>query len=71
MKKYKKQYCIIAKIDSINFVKYRSDNLDNFFIFLIKKYPNVRYANIFSNKGVNENKLIYTWGKIKGLQPAY
>ena len=71
MKKYKKQYCIIAKIDSINFVKYRSDNLDNFFNFLIKKYPNVRYANIFSNKGVNENKLIYTWGKIKGLQPAY
>jgi len=71
MKKYKKQFCVIAKVDNINFVKYRTDNIDNCILFLKNKYSNLRYANIFANRGVNENKLLYTYGKIKGLQSAY
>jgi hypothetical protein len=70
-KKYKKQFCIIAKVDNVNFVKYRTDNLDNCILFLKNKYTGLRYANIFSNRGINENKLLYTYGKIKGLQNAY
>jgi hypothetical protein len=68
--KKKKKFCIIAKINTGQFVKYRSNNLDNFFIFLNKKYS-VYYANVFSNTGLDERKLIYTYGKNKGLQPAY
>jgi len=68
--KQKKKFCIIAKINNGSFVKYRSNNLDNFFIFLNKKY-NVYYANVFSNSGADERKLIYTYGKHKGLQPAF
>lgn len=71
MKKYKKQFCVIAKVDNVNFVKYRTDNLDNCILFLKNKYSGLRYANIFSNRGQNENKLLYTYGKIKGLQIAY
>jgi hypothetical protein len=71
MKKTKKTYCIIAKVDNVNFVKYRANDLNNVFIFLKNKFPSIRYANVFSNKGINENKLLYTWGKNKGLQPAY
>jgi hypothetical protein len=75
IRKHKKKYCIIAKVAGASsgftfFVKYRSENLENFFIFLNKKY-HVYYANIFSNKGADENKLIFTYGKHKGLQHAY
>lgn len=70
-KKHKKKFCIIAKVGVNQFVKYRSSNLDNFFSFLLKKYGDVYYANVFSNVGVDENKLIYTYGKHKGLVPAY
>lgn len=70
MKKYKKKFCVIAKIDSVNFVKYRTDNIENCLLFLKNKYVGLRYANIFSNRGINENKLLYTYGKIKGLQNA-
>lgn len=69
-KKHKKKFCIIAKVGTEQFVKYRSSNLDNFFIFLNKRYT-VYYANVFSNVGADENKLIFTYGRHKGLQPAY
>jgi len=71
MKKTKKKYCIIAKVDNVNFVKYRANDLTNVFIFLKNKFPDIRYANVFSNLGVNKNKLMFTWGKNKGLQNAY
>jgi len=70
-KKNKKKFCIIAKVGPDHFVKYRSNDLTNFFNFLIKKYGSVYYANVFSNKGPDENKMIFTYGKHKGLQPAY
>lgn len=70
-KKTKKKFCIVAKIGPDQFVKYRSNNLDNFFKFLIQKYGGIYYANVFSNFGPDENKLIYTYGKHKGLQLAY
>jgi hypothetical protein len=68
--KKKKKFAIIAKVNTNQFVKYRSNNLENFFIFLNKKYS-VYYANVFSNTGSDERKLIYTYGKHKGLQPAF
>lgn len=71
IKKNKKKFCIIAKVGKDQFVKYRSNDLTNFFNFLIKKYGTVYYANVFSNKGADENKMIFTYGKHKGLQPAY
>ena len=70
-KKAKRKFVVIAKIDSVNFVKYRSDNYDNLILFLKKKYPDLRFANIYSNQGIDENKMLYTWGKIKGLQRSY
>ena len=71
MKKNKKKYCIIAKVGVDHFVKYRSNNLENFFVFLNKKYGVVYYANVFSNSGADENKMIFTYGRHKGLQSAY
>ena len=70
-KKARRKFVIIAKVDSSNFVKYRSDNIDNLLIFLKKKYSDLRFANIYSNQGADQNKLLYTWGKIKGLQKGY
>lgn len=70
-KKHKKKFCIIAKVGAEHFVKYRSNNLENFFNFLVKKYGVVYYANVFSNTGADENKMIFTYGRHKGLQPAF
>lgn len=60
-----KAFRIIIKVDSQKFVKYRSSNLKNFFTkFLLTKYPDSRFANIYDKK---TGKLVGTWGKHKGL----
>jgi hypothetical protein len=70
--KTKRKFIIIVKVDSINFVKYRCNDLNNFFnVFIKNKYPQSRYANIFSNVGANKNQLVKTWGRNKGLQDSY
>lgn len=71
MGKNKRKFVIIAKVDQYIFVKYRSNNLDNFINkFLKVKYPDVRYANVYAGKGVNIGQLMFTWGRHKGLQQA-
>jgi len=67
MEKPRRKYAIIVKIDSTNFVKYRSNNIENFLKFALKKYPGLRYANIYSNRGADRTKLIGTYGSKKGL----
>jgi hypothetical protein len=69
--KPKKRYVTISKVDKDKFVKYRVNDLHNFTQFITNKYPNFRYSNIFYNTGQNEGKLIYTFGKRKGLNLAY
>jgi len=60
-----KAYSIIIKVNSNKFVKYRSNNLINFFTkFLLQKYPESRFANIYDKKS---KKLIGSWGSKKGL----
>lgn len=69
--KPKRKFVVIVKIDSTNFVKYRCNDLQNFFgKFLLKKFPLSRFANVYCNKGMNKGRLEYTWGSKKGLQPA-
>lgn len=70
-KKAKRKFVVISKVDNNTFVKYRTDNFENLILFLKKKYPDLRFCNIYNNKPPNENKLVYTFGKIKGIQPAY
>jgi len=67
----KRKYVIIAKINNTNFVKYRSNNIENTILFIKNKYNDFRYANIFAKSGVNKGMLLFTYGKIKGLQNAY
>jgi len=59
-----KAFRIIIKVDSVKFVKYRSSNLNNFFNkFLLTKFPNSRFANIYDKK---TGKLVATWANIRG-----
>ena len=41
---------IITKVDNDKFVKYHSNNLDSFFKFLLAKFPQARYSNIYDKK---------------------
>lgn len=60
-----KAYSIIIKVDDHKFVKYRTNNLQNFFTkFLLNKYPLSRFANIYDKK---TKKQIGSWGSRKGL----
>lgn len=52
-------------------VKYRFNNIDNFLIFINKKFPSVCWINIYYRKGINKNRMAYTWGKNKGLRLAF
>ena len=73
----RRKYAIIAKVEAAPvltkncFVKYRANDIDKTIKFLHKKWPGFFYANIFSNKGQDKNKMLYTYGKFKGLQPAH
>lgn len=71
--KNRRKFVAIAKVQSSpeHFVKYRFNDMNNFIEFMKRKHPGVLFINIFSNKGVNKNMLLYTWGKVKGLQNAY
>lgn len=69
--KNRRKFVIIAKVDNYVFVKYRSNNVENFiYKFLLVKWPGARFANIYSGKGQDKGSLLFTWGKIKGLQSA-
>lgn len=70
-KKRSRKFVIIAKVDTTQFVKYRSDDYNNLLKFMLNKYSSFRFANIYCNEGANKGKLIFTYGKIKGLQNAY
>jgi len=50
--------------------KYRFNDINKFISFVTVKFPAVAWINIYERKGVNKNKLAYTWGNIKGLCPA-
>ena len=66
-KKSRRKFVIIAKVDTNTFVKYRSNDINNFLKFALKKYPGLRFANIYSNKGADRGRLIGTYGSKKGL----
>ena len=67
----KRKFIVIAKASNAGeFVKYRSNNAENFIKFLTRKYPGACYANFYSNRGTDRGALVLTWGKFKGLQPA-
>jgi len=69
--KPKRKFVVIAKVDAYVFVKYRCNDLENFFKrFLLVKYPQARFANVYCNKGSQKRLLLYTWGNKKGLEPA-
>jgi len=70
-KKASRKYIVIAKVGQFQFVKYRCNDLQNFIKFITSKFPGVMYFNVFSNTGINKNKMLYTWGKNKGLQNSY
>ena len=57
-------FAIITKVDNDTFVKYNSNNLDSFFKFLLKKFPNARYSNIYDKKS---RKQVGNWTNKKGL----
>ncbi len=67
----KRKFVIIAKVSNNNFVKYRANDIENCIKFIRTKYTDFRFANIFAKNGVNKGKLLFTYGKIKGLQNAY
>lgn len=69
--KTSKKFVTISKIGNDKFVKYRCNDLNNFTKFIVNKYPEFRFSNIFSNTGTNKGMLIYTFGKNKGLNVAY
>jgi hypothetical protein len=70
MLKKSRKYVVIAKIETDHFVKYRSNDIDKVIKFIAIKHPPVKYINIYSNSGDHKGKLLYTWGKFKGLEPA-
>lgn len=77
MKKKSKKYIGIAKIGYDKTiknnicVKYRFNDVDKFIKFLTLKFPSVAWINIYNKVEPEKNKLVYTWGNIKGLCKAY
>jgi hypothetical protein len=68
--KPRRKFVIIAKASSGNFVKFRTNNFERTINFLINKHQ-IFFANIFSNKGTDRGKMLYTYGKRKGIEPAH
>jgi hypothetical protein len=70
-KKTKRKFAVIVKIGNEqtikNFVKYRTNNIDNFLKFMLNKYPASLWANFYFNTGINKGTIYKTWGKNKGL----
>jgi hypothetical protein len=70
-KKPKRKFVVIIKTDingiQNNFKKYRTNNIENFLKFMLKKYPYSLYANFYFNTGINKGSVFKTWGKNKGL----
>ena len=63
-KKNKRKFVIIAKVGNTMFVKYRCNDIENCIKFILNKYPDFRFANIF-NKITRIQINSYT--KYKGL----
>jgi hypothetical protein len=70
MLKKSRKYVVIAKVEADNFVKYRSNNVEKVIKFITTKYPYVRFMNIYCNTGEQRGKMLYTWGRHKGLEDA-
>ena len=70
MLKKSRKYVVIAKIEANHFVKYRSNDIDKVVKFITTKYPPVKFMNIYCNSGDHKGKMVYTWGKNKGLEAA-
>lgn len=66
-KKDYRKYVIIAKVEKDKFVKYRTNNIEKTIAFIIQKYGNCLFANIFYKRGVNKGSQFASWGKNKGL----
>ena len=70
MLKKSRKYVVIAKIEADHFVKYRSNDVNKVIKFIMTKHPPVKFMNIYSNTGEHKGKMLYTWGKNKGLEAA-
>lgn len=44
------KYVVISKVGNEKFVKYRTTNLIKFYKFIVAKFPNYRYSNVYSRK---------------------
>lgn len=62
-----RKYTIIAKVDKTKFVKYRTNHIQKTIDFLIKKFGDVYYANIYYKTGINKGLQLGSYGKNKGL----
>lgn len=62
-----RKYTIIAKVDKHKFVKYRTNHIEKTISFLINKFGQVLYANIYYKTGENKGLQFASWGKNKGL----
>jgi|694.fasta_scaffold19382_16 hypothetical protein len=67
-KKAKKKYICIAKINSYECVKYRTNDINKCVNFLRSKFAGLRFANFYYNTGINKRSIYATWGKIKGFE---
>lgn len=73
-KKKEKRFIAIAKVGydpgrGNICVKYRFNDLNNFLAFMQRKYTPY-WINIFNKTDPQAGKLVYTWGRKKGLQDA-
>ena len=72
-KKVTRKYKVIAKVpapetkEGYKFVKYRTNNRENFISFLMTKFSGAYWANFYEAKGENFEKLTASWGCKKGL----
>jgi hypothetical protein len=66
-----KKFVSVAKVDNTKFVKYRFNDINKYIEFQLRKWPDTRFINIFSNKGADKRKLLYTYGRKKGLEPSH
>ena len=62
-----RKYTIIAKVDKIKFVKYRTNHPQKTIDFIKKKFGDVLYANIYFKTGLNKGLQFGSYGKKKGL----
>lgn len=47
IRKTKHKYCVISKVGNNHFVKYNTSDLIKFYDFIISKYSDYRYSNVY------------------------